>query len=825
MKKTAAILLAFVLLFGVAGCSGKEPKTVNVTDGIVETSSYQVWSAYSTEKVLKEEIDYEEKKAAKISLSAVANEYESAQLIITAKEDVSGYYMEAADLTDGAGNTIAKENVDIYNEWYTYVDIPTNALSSQGSYPDGLVPIDLARDAGELKVEAGANQGIWITVYVPAKTPAGTYTGAFPLTIDSTTYNIPVSVKVYDYELPVGGENYTLYVSRSSTMMATELDSTLAMKEKYYEFFLDYRINLNALPVETLDVEELVAVVKRYAADDRVNVYCLPSTTTGLTYHDYPLWKEQILRLAQESTAELNLLEKAAVYYIDEPEGQGQIPQAVANLSTWNSMMNEIVAEIAADTSGAYDAFKAIDNWQEHITGIRNVVTCSPESTQISDLCNVWCPGFGGFFNAYDREWKVERAKAKGAELWWYGCNGPLAPYPTLHLDAELTTGRIVSWLQQAYQVTGQLYWSVSTASNPYEDYWFSHESNVKQSVIANGDGYLVYPGAKYGYDGPLPSMRLMAVRDGYEEYELLMDIEHRYEELADGYGARFDVRGAVADVYGRLYTDMTCTTDSARFEAVRGEMLDVLIEAFAPHGFLLTDAQIDETTAELTMYAAPGYTVTFEGAPLTGENNRYTCTLDLTKSSYFEAVVSDAAGNAYPISRFIGVAQETIMDFDDASCEDAVSGSEGARFALNTDPTYAVSGASLGLTVPSRFTGNEFTDAVFKPYVDLTVAAFGTQIPVSEIGTLYFTLFNPSDSAVTVTVSLLGANETMTVSDVRVGAKGSVQAALDIGNFAWKSKDSCYGIRLSFANAKDADGNPVEYTVYIDDMAVERLV
>lgn len=827
MKKTAAMFLSVALLLGFAACADeqKTSKVVDVSGEIVQTEQYEIWGAYSTEKILKEETDYENKKNAQISLNAVKNEYESAQLVITAAEDVSEYYLQAAELTDGAGHTIAAENVEIYNEWYTYVDIPTNTLSEQGSYPDGLVPIDLARDAGELQIEAGSNQGIWVTVYVPAETAAGTYTARFPLTVENTVYNIPVTVKVYDYELPVEGENDALYVSRTSTLMASELNSTLEMKEKYYEFFLDYRINLNVLPIETLDVDEFAAVAKRYAVDDRVNLICLAANTDGQPRLNFPLWREQIMRLAEESTAEINYLDKACAYFIDEPEGTGEVPQAIAYLNTWNSMLADIVDEIEADDSGKYDGFKANDNWQSSVTDIRCVVTCNPESTQISDLCNVWCPGYGNFFTQAAREWKVQRAEEKGAELWWYGCNGPLAPYPTLHIDDKLASGRLVSWLQQAYQVHGQLYWSVTTGSNAYEDYWFSYESNQVQSVIANGDGYLVYPGAKYGYEGPLPSMRLMAVRDGYEEYELLMDIEHRYDELAEDYGVTFDSRSAVAEIYSRLYTNMVCTTDSALIEEVRLDLLNTLVEAFQPHGFLLTDIEISETTADLTMYVQDGCTIAHNGTPLQGEGNRYTYALDLTENSYFEAVITDAEGGEYRVSRFVGVPQYTLMNFDDASCVKAATGSKGAQFALNADPAYAVSGSSLGITAPSVFTGDEFTDRFYEPYADIASSAFAEPVTFDQIDMLYFTLFNPSASEVTVTVSLLGEGTTVVeVEVVRIAANGRTQAALDIANLGWANKASCRGIRLSFANAQDSSGAPVVYTIYIDNMTYELI-
>ena len=70
----------------------------------------------------------------------------------------------------------------------------------------------------------------------------------------------------------------------------------------------------------------------------------------------------------------------------------------------------------------------------------------------------------------------------------------------------------------------------------------------------ANGDGYLVYPGAKYGTDTPIPTMRLMELRDGFEEYEFLYLLENEVNNAL----AEHDFKGSfdeiMADIYATLY-------------------------------------------------------------------------------------------------------------------------------------------------------------------------------------------------------------------------------------------------------------------------------
>ena len=65
---------------------------------------------------------------------------------------------------------------------------------------------------------------------------------------------------------------------------------------------------------------------------------------------------------------------------------------------------------------------------------------------------------------------------------------------------------------------------NITRPIDPYAD-----PQRMSERWIANGDGYLFYPGAKYGADYPFASMRLEAIRDGLEEYEYPVSYTHLY--------------------------------------------------------------------------------------------------------------------------------------------------------------------------------------------------------------------------------------------------------------------------------------------------------
>lgn len=123
-----------------------------------------------------------------------------------------------------------------------------------------------------------------------------------------------------------------------------------------------------------------------------------------------------------------------------------------------------------------------------------------------------------------------------------------------------------MSWMQKAYDVDGNLYWATTTYNkielnqhgednitrpiDPYAD-----PQRMSERWIANGDGYLFYPGAKYGADYPFASMRLEAIRDGLEEYEYLRQLETLYAGASEYYGMEISAEKKLSGLYSRLFS------------------------------------------------------------------------------------------------------------------------------------------------------------------------------------------------------------------------------------------------------------------------------
>ena len=810
LKKLFAFCLAAALILSVAACNSDEN-----TGGNPE---YTLWSAPSTVKVMREAVDYAEKRPAKLTFDGVKGEYENYQLMITASSDIRSYSLATADLSGTAG-TFPKENFTVYHEYYHYVTRTSTSNSKPGYYPDALIPADLSIKAGENTVGKDCNQGIWVTAEIPADAKPGFYSGTFVLDVDGTKTDIPVSLTVRDYTLPTESTQRSLFAFREQRMMEGELDSGIELKREYYEFFLDYRLNLNMLPTATNDADELVAVAKQYCNDDRVNTYSFAANCTGGEWRNLPLWREWLYAFAENSSPEHDLFKKLIWYYVDEPEGMYGIEAgnawALNELSTVKGMILDVYDDIAADTTGRYAELKKIDGWENYFLDPPTLVTVSPDSKEpLLDETSIWCPGWGYMGSESQRQhWERERARASANgtlhEFWWYGCSGPLSPYPTYHMDDDLISSRVVSWLQQQYDVTGVLYWSVHTEQNVYETPYFSgNPGYVDVNTLPPGEGYLVYPGVKYDHFGPLPSMRLMSIRDGSEEYELLIDLEEAYEGLKSEYGVDIDVQNVVHQLYERLADGTIATRDLDLFDSVRTSLLNNIEELSQPHGFLMDTIDVKDNIATVSFYVRSGYTVTFDGNTLSG-GPHYTVNVDLTKTTSLSFTATAPDGTEYSITRFLSKPYTQLIGFDGETLPEGIRVTETSEYSLTEQ--YAVKGNALDLTLRSVDTEN----AAQKVRAYFGTAAFENPVDFTQVETVTMTVYNATDQAFRLSVWLnaSGREKMYTDGDIQPGYN---TITINLANDEWDQLANMKEIILDVPNDSE---NMTVYRIVVDDI------
>ena len=159
-----------------------------------------------------------------------------------------------------------------------------------------------------------------------------------------------------------------------------------------------------------------------------------------------------------------------------------------------------------------------------------------------------------------------------GENIWWYGCMNPKVPYPTYHLDDDLITSRVLSWMQYDYGIEGNLYW-VTNDYNVGRDVW----TNPEVETACPGDGYLIYPGREYGINGPISTLRLESIREGNEDYEYFWLFEQKIRQYNQEKGTNLDTNTILQTYFAGLYDGVMPARDSDAFYEKRVALLKML--------------------------------------------------------------------------------------------------------------------------------------------------------------------------------------------------------------------------------------------------------
>ncbi|MCI0626615.1 MAG: DUF4091 domain-containing protein [Acidobacteria bacterium] len=478
-----------------------------------------------------------------VEIAAARNEVESFQVIVSSPgPKLEGVLASVSDLNDGAGHRISQTLIKLYRQEYVYLRNPSPYSNEPpGWWPDPLVPffnpydakpvsamrltreeengkvsyrLSGARFAGNgFTVWPGRNQPLWADVAVPADAAAGAYLGTFSIQLAETgAIEIPVKLRVWDFtlsdKLPLTTQFGSLEGVAARHGLSEGVPQALKIQERYAAALEEHRI---AAPIPaallpairangSIDTKKTHEALKRYLATHQTGPFRIP-TFPSLEFQGKG--KKALVRYLQGFFAYLktNGWEEGAYYFpVSEP-----------------------------NSKEAYDRVRACAQVvREAEPRIRLVCTEQPYSQDSSwgDLhgaVNVWCP----LFTFFDPE-SAAKARERGEILWTYTALCQKAPpyhpefatvsgHPGMfwQIDFPLLNYRLPLWLNWRYQVEGLLYWSAVHWSNPERDVWTDPGFRNRY----NGEGYLLYPGTEAGIPGPVPSLRLKALRDGLEDY------------------------------------------------------------------------------------------------------------------------------------------------------------------------------------------------------------------------------------------------------------------------------------------------------------------
>jgi hypothetical protein len=420
-----------------------------------------------------------------IHLRAARGEWESFQIVVTAQtNELKNVSARATQLVSEDG-VLAPQNIELYWENFVYVENPSgNERLEKLWWPDALIPLSLQK---EKTIAPQRSEVLWCAVHVPDDAKPGEYNGVINVYADGRATPVVYQLTVENAVMPAPTMrgNVAVYYDILRDWYAKNLNAPFdeKLKKQYYEFLLDYRINAYDLPVAWNDPQ-----AAKYLNDPRVLSVRLP-----------PLDDKANFDAALKVLRQNNALHKAYYYWIDEPSPDDY------------TRVRETTAKL-----------HAID------PRIKHCVTVHPNES-LKNAVDIWCPNIGDHFGLGHLDAKMlANERAKGNETWWYTMVEPRYPYPTWLLDDDAISVRIYGALMAHYGISGFLY-SMAHGWGP------KPLENLQSYAGTNGDGTLLYPAEIVGGTGPMPSIRLMLLRDAIEDYELMRAGSRTTPRLVNG--------------------------------------------------------------------------------------------------------------------------------------------------------------------------------------------------------------------------------------------------------------------------------------------------
>ena len=510
-------------------------------------------------------------------LEAARGECEAFHVVVTAPaENAIRVLSISAPPWRSGGSHIAPK---IYRENFLAIATPSSGEDTRGAWPDALIPETDAvagerRRAFPVAIAAGRHQPVLVELCVPPGAETGTYRGELNVRTSAGSHRLRGSLKVHPVTIPLTSSfPVTFGLSGRNVMLGhhgekRSDDVRRRLVARYAQLALSYRVSLHTMtrimPAWRLresgavDVdfgswdEELAALMDGERRMSAVDLR-LPDDLPRSAWAAYA-------RAVRDHFRARGWDDRLFAYVMDEPR-EDQRPELVRRLEALQDAVPRLVT--------------------------------MPFDAGLAPLVNIWAPNINCLAHKRERgefcPGELPReAYPPDARVWWYqscsshGCgHGPFgdarddyfAGWPSYMVDADGASARVMGWQAFVQRIDGELYFDTVHAFGRWER---SRPERVDPwddlfAFGGNGDGTIFYPGRPDRIGGrtdvPVASLRLVHIRDGLEELELL--------RLAAARGHGDAARAIAASLAPRLFD---FTHDAGRFERAR-QALFALVE------------------------------------------------------------------------------------------------------------------------------------------------------------------------------------------------------------------------------------------------------
>ena len=823
IKRWNCSLLSILIVLSITACDTK------TSSNILKTEDVQLKSALNTVKVMRNEdiSTLENATDSGLCFEGAKGETEGAQLILRTNQDVV-YDVQLGDLVNEAGNKIPASAVTVYAEGYLYASRGFTGFAA-GEYPDAMIPLEYKKLAQENYTEADKNQGIWFDIEIPNDANSGIYKGNFLVKAGNVEVDVPVSLEVYNFNMPETPYMKSTYLIWQDWLMDGELDNTIDKYKDYYDALLEYNLTAYYFPATVGDVEGFIECLREYY--DKVSSYGVPHENVSLKFEkdnifggevgesyraiNYELFEEYLVAIANACKEDGKNYFDKMYYYFDkvyDEVKEDRYPQMRACISAVNEIEDKVAIEqglpkeMTDSLKSTQHAMTVVHGWTDEFQNYEEL-RVSPEYNNFGTTKNIEM-----YADLIEKGFTIESYGA--AEFW---------PYAGQLIDDYLVTARDLYWSKFDYNLDGDLFWCVNGYCN-----WgagnvvgYGRIANLytvsSHDSVTDGDGYYFYPGSPYGSESPFPSLRLLAIRDGIDDHSYLSMLEEKSIALAKEYGVSADsVSSVIKTINEAIYATGTSKLNFDGLQDVRRSVARLIELADSDAGLVLTSFDTNETGISYTFVARNGVEVTLNGEVLNGSAKAANGTIySASNYSYGENGLLQLGACGVQAKIYVGKAPSLYIDMNDAA--------QVKSLKVNTKYGNSVTGVNQKLGGKNESTA-KVTLSGYKFDVDTSTQSYSPAVffnveDINKTDAISFWIYNSGEELeINVTA---GTEAGMSYPLDTIVLPANSWKHIEIANFNRISTNQntlsdINEIRLGCSNLLDANSNPYQKTIYI---------
>lgn len=517
--------------FGSGAAESDPAKDYTHVDADFEDSGISLWFDYATQKISPDVT--ESTGMESFSVYMAKNEIENAQFVLYSEDGREDLGASLSGFTNESGSTL---EADIFIELY-------HDCGSFGYVPDAIPPLSAY---GAFDLKAGESQAFLVKITAAPEAESGWYSSELYITDSEGREIKKTTIFVYVWDFALSEETACAtsvglsYAYLNNVCGDGTQQTAIDLYKNYYDYLLENRVCAYNLPYHLYSAGAL-----EYMDNPRVTSYQLSSFSGGY-YGDAAL--QRVFTSVFNDEANAHRFDKA--YYF-----AGVVDaDSAEDLEALKSAYDSVEATLSSvKPSYSDEAFWFISTYIYDIDYTTADGTVIDQVDYYDDFVNLLCSKTF----AYTREdelnvpgakvlqplkWdsvygtfaeRMEAYKAAGNKLWWFISWDVEEPYINYYMQTDGVAQRVLFWQQYDNGVEGFLY--------NFANFWMGdckdpYNNNVTNSAFPNahGESILIYPGNAYGLDTPVGSLRLEAMRDGIEDYQLFTMLDAKRDNLTD---------------------------------------------------------------------------------------------------------------------------------------------------------------------------------------------------------------------------------------------------------------------------------------------------